>query len=184
MIFALQGERGEKKTNKQKTRRCLGGCESECPMQAIAFVIASEFCRKLPLTRQFKSLLMPLFLMGCFPVDFQDVKRPLRTKSVKRPIQAGQRPINEGKRPIKAKVLVGVSVGSLMGCFRAPLPWRKTAPLKRPIKRSMSNSAFSRTKLSQFDSQSHSHSLANSFATLNLSDPTEIPPPPPIARQV
>ena len=80
---------------------------------------------------------MPLFLMGCFPVDFQDVKRPLRTKSVKRPIKVGERPINEGKRPIKAKVLVGVSVGSLMGCFRAPPPWRKTAPLKRPIKRSM-----------------------------------------------
>ena len=84
-----------------------------------------------------KSLLMPLFLMGCFPVDFQDVKRPLRTKSVKRPIKVGKRPINEGKRPIKAKVLVGVSVGSLMDCFRAPPPWRKTAPLKRPIKRSM-----------------------------------------------
>ena len=77
--------------------------------------------------------------MGCFPVDFQDVKRPLRTKSVKRPIKVGKRPINEGKRPNKAKVLVGVSVGSLMGCFRAPLTWRKTAPLKRPIKRSMIN---------------------------------------------
>ena len=80
---------------------------------------------------------MPLFLMGCFPVDFQEVKRPFRTKSVKRPIKVGKRPINEGKRPIKAKVLVGVSVGCLMGCFRAPPPWRKTAPLKRPIKRSM-----------------------------------------------
>ena len=80
---------------------------------------------------------MPLFLMGCFPVDFQEVKRPLRTKSVKRPIKVGKRPINEGKRPIKAKVLVGVSVGCLMGCFRAPPPWRKTAPLKRPSKRSM-----------------------------------------------
>ena len=34
-------------------------------------------------------------------------------------------------------MLVGVSVRCLMGCFRAPLPWRKTAPLKRPIKRSM-----------------------------------------------
>ena len=85
----------------------------------------------------FKNLLMPLFLMGCFPVDFQEVKRPLMMKSVKRPIKVGKRPINEGKRPIKAKVLVGVSVGSLMGCFRAPPPWRKTAPLKRPIKRSM-----------------------------------------------
>ena len=84
-----------------------------------------------------RNLLMPLFLMGCFPVDFQDVKRPLRTKSVKRPIKVGKRPINEGKRPIEAKVLVGVSVGSLRGCFRARPPWRKTAPLKRPIKRSM-----------------------------------------------
>ena len=81
---------------------------------------------------------MPLFLMGCFPADFQEVKRPLRTKSVKRPIKVGKRPINKGKRPIEAKVLVGVSVGSLMGCFRAPQPCRKTAPLKRPIKRSMS----------------------------------------------
>ena len=85
-----------------------------------------------------KNLLMPLFLKkGCFPVDFEEVKRPLRTKSVKRPIKVGKRPINEGKRPIKAKVLVGVSVGCFMGCFRAPPPWRKTAPLKRPIKRSM-----------------------------------------------
>ena len=97
----------------------------------------------------FKSLLMPLFLMGCFPVDFQEVKRPLRTKSVKRPIKVGKRPINEGKRPIKAKVLVGVSVGSLMGCFRAPPPWRKTAPLKRPIKRSMITSGYRRQLRSQ-----------------------------------
>ena len=85
----------------------------------------------------FKNLLMPLFLMCCFPVDFQEVKRPLTTKSVKRPIKVGKRPINEGKRPINTKVLVGVSVGCLMGCFRAPPPWRKTAPLKRPIKRPM-----------------------------------------------
>ena len=74
---------------------------------------------------------MPLLLMGCFPVDFQEVKRPFRKKSVKRPIKVGKRPINEGKRPIKAKVLVGVSVGCLMGCFRAPPPWWKTAPLKK-----------------------------------------------------
>ena len=84
-----------------------------------------------------KNLLMPLFLMGCFPVDFQEVKRPLRTISGKRPIKVGKRPISEGKRPIKAEVLVGVSVGCLMGFFRAPPPWQKTAPLKRPIKRSM-----------------------------------------------
>ena len=70
---------------------------------------------------------MPLFLMGCFPVDFQEGKRPLETKSRKRPIKVGERPIKEGKRPVKG----------LMGCFWAPQPWRKTAPLKRPIKRSM-----------------------------------------------
>ena len=83
-----------------------------------------------------KNLLMPLLLMGCFPVNFQEVKRPLTTKLGKRPIKVGKRPIKE-KRPIKAMVLVGNSVGCLMGCFRAPPPWRKTAPLKRPIKRFM-----------------------------------------------
>ena len=58
---------------------------------------------------------------------------------MKRPIKVEKRPINEGKRPIEAVVLVGMSVGCLMGCFRAPRPWWKTAPLKRPIKRSMTN---------------------------------------------
>ena len=100
------------------------------------------WCTSGPHRAQIKNLLMPLFLMGCFPVDFQEVKRPLGTKSVKRPIKVGKRPINKGKRPIKAKVLVGVSIGSFMGCFRAPPPWRKTAPLKRPIKRSMNKSQW------------------------------------------
>ena len=80
---------------------------------------------------KFKNLLMPLLLMGCFPVDVQEVKRPLGTKSGKRPIMVGKRPIKEGKRPIKAMVLVGISVGCLMGCFRAPPPWRKTGPSKK-----------------------------------------------------
>ena len=116
--------------------------DSELPGRSIFSTAASFGCPNLARTQALsgpllKNLLMPLFLMGCFPVDFQEVKRPLRTKSVKRPIKVGKRPINEGKRPIKAKVLVGVSVGCLMGCFRAPPPWRKTAPLKRPIKRSM-----------------------------------------------
>ena len=81
-----------------------------------------------------KNLLMPLFLMGCFPATFQEVKRPLTTKSGKRPIKVGKRPVKEGKQPIKAMVLVGSSVGCLMGCFWAPPAWWKTAPL-RPIKR-------------------------------------------------
>ena len=98
-----------------------------------------------------------LFLMGCFPVDFQEVKRPLGTKSVKRPIKVGKRPINEGKRPIKAKVLVGVSVGSLMGCFRAPPPWRKTAPLKRPIKRSMKRGYIQCSPATKIGTRARSH---------------------------
>ena len=104
--------------------------KSQCMQQLLPLVseIASDF---------FKNLLMPLFLMGCFPVDFQEVKRPLKAKSGKRPIKGGKRPIKEGKRPIKAMVLVGISVGCLMGCLPAPPPWRKTAPLKRPIKGSM-----------------------------------------------
>ena len=57
------------------------------------------------------------------------------------PIKVGKRPIKEGKRPIKAMVLVGISVGCLMSCFRAPPPWRKTAPLKWLIKRSMTKIA-------------------------------------------
>ena len=73
--------------------------------------------------------------MGCFPVDFQEVERPLGAKSGKSPIKVGKRPIKEGKRPIKAMVLVGMSCSRLllMGCFPAPPPWRKTAPLKRLI---------------------------------------------------
>ena len=67
-------------------------------------------------------------LVGCLPVDFQEAKRPLRTKSGKRPIKVGKRPIKEGKRPIKPMMLVGISIGCLMGCFRAPPPWRTTAP--------------------------------------------------------
>ena len=45
---------------------------------------------------ELKNLLTPLFLMGCFPVDFQEGK-PLRTKSGKRPIEVGKPPIKEGK---------------------------------------------------------------------------------------
>ena len=69
-----------------------------------------------------KNLLMPLFLGCFFPLDFQEVKRPLRIKSGKCPIQVGKLPIKEGKRPIKVMVLVGISVGCLMGCFWAPPP--------------------------------------------------------------
>ena len=45
-----------------------------------------------------KNLLMPLFLMGCFPGDFQEGKRPIKAFR-ERPIKVGKRPIKEGKRP-------------------------------------------------------------------------------------
>ena len=67
---------------------------------------------------EIKNLLMPLFLLGCFPWDFQEGKQP---------IKVGKRPIKEGKRPINAN-------GQFSG---TPPKWWKTAPLKRPIKRSM-----------------------------------------------
>ena len=44
-----------------------------------------------------KNLLMPLFLMGCFPGDFQEGKRSMKALG-KRPIKEGKRPIKEGKR--------------------------------------------------------------------------------------
>ena len=124
-VTRMNAKRATTNTRSMRTNFCV--LEGDMTANDIA-----AFCPS-----KLKDLLMPLFLMGCFPVDFQEGKRPLRTKSVKRPIKVGKRPINEGKRPIKAKVLVGVSIGCLMGCFRAPPPWRKTAPLKRPIKRSM-----------------------------------------------
>ena len=85
----------------------------------------------------FREPLNAPFSMSCFSVDFQEVKRPLRTKSGKRPNKVGKRPIKEGKRPIKAMVLIGISIGCLTGCFQAPVPSRKTALLKRPIEKSM-----------------------------------------------
>ena len=114
---------------------------AETPFWHGGYRTSSSYARGMGIAQNLftliKNFLMPLFLMGCFPVHFQEVKRPLRTKSGKHPIEVGKRPVKEGKRPIKAMVLVGVSVACLMGCFRAPPPWRKTAPLKRPIKRSM-----------------------------------------------
>ena len=76
-----------------------------------------------------KNLLMPLLFMGCFPVDFRDVKTLLRTK---RPIKVGKLRIEEGKRPIRAIVLVGISAGCSMGCFGAPCHGRKQPPQKGP----------------------------------------------------
>ena len=65
------------------------------------------------------------FLNGLFSSGFSRGKtaKGLGAKS-------GKRPMKGGKWPIK----VGISVGCLTGCFPAPPPWRKTAPLKRPIK--------------------------------------------------
>ena len=68
-------------------------------------------------TNRLKNPVMPLFSTGCSPVDFQEVKRLLRTKSGIRPIEVGKRPIKEGKPPTKAMVLVGISVDCLMSAW-------------------------------------------------------------------
>ena len=68
-----------------------------------------------PLLRQ-EPLNAP-FLNGLFSRDLREGKRPLRTKSGKRPIKVRKRPIKDGNRPIKVMVLVGVSVGCLIGLF-------------------------------------------------------------------
>ena len=100
----------------------------------------SRFSKFSRISRKWTFLKRPLFqktpfsepdLMGCFPVDFQEVKQPLRAKSGKRPIKVRKRPIKEGKRPIKAMVLVGISVGCLMGCFLAPPAMVENGPSKK-----------------------------------------------------
>ena len=60
-----------------------------------------------------------------FPGIFKRENGPLR-HSGKRPTKVGKRLIKEGKRPINAN-----------GQFSGAPTWWKTAPLKRPIKRSM-----------------------------------------------
>ena len=98
----------ERKTPRKSNKARKGGADLSVPKTKSQSQIASGLgiarARSLEII---KNLLMPLFLMGCVPVDVQEVKRPPRTKSAKRPIKVGKRPIKEGKRPIKAMVLVG-----------------------------------------------------------------------------
>ena len=115
---------------------------------------------------EIKNLLMPLFLMRCFPMDFQEVKRPLQTKSGKRPIKVWKRPIKDGKRPIKAMVMVGISVVCWMGRFRAPPPWWKTASLKRPIKRPVFETMLSETVFDPFPDSGHLSILLRTWVGL------------------
>ena len=49
-----------------------------------------------------KNLLVSLFLMGGFPGDFQDGKRPNKALGETAHFQEGKRPTKEGKRPINA----------------------------------------------------------------------------------
>ena len=74
--------------------------------------------------RENQEPLNAFFLIGLFSLfssrSFQEVHRPLRTKSGKRPVKVGKRSIKEGKRPIEAMVMVGTSVGCLTSCFGAP----------------------------------------------------------------
>ena len=74
----------------------------------------------------------PFLKKGLFSRGFSKRENgPLRhsgSESGKRPIEEGKRPIKDGKRPINAN-----------GQFSGTPPWSKTAPLNRPIKRSMIN---------------------------------------------
>ena len=72
-----------------------------------------------------KNLLMPFSYWAIFQGIFKRENGPLR-HSRKQPIKVGKLPIKEGKRPISAN-----------GQFSGAPPWWKTAPLKRPILRSM-----------------------------------------------
>ena len=66
-----------------------------------------------------------LLLIGCFPGDCQERKRPINAFR-ERPNKVRKQPIKEEKRPIEVN-----------GQFSGTLPWWKTAPLKGPIRRSM-----------------------------------------------
>ena len=78
---------------------------------------------------------------------------------------SGKRAIKEGKRTIKAN-----------GLFSGALPWWKTAPLRRPIKRSMS--LYEKTGLTR--SKSHSQIASD----LHCGAPTAISTPPhPLQRR-
>ena len=72
--------------------------------------------------------------MGCFSGDFQEENGALR-HSEKRPIKVEKGPIEGGKRPISAN-----------GPFSGTPPWWKTALLKRPIKRSISDKELTRSE--------------------------------------
>ena len=78
-----------------------------------------------------KNLLMPLFLMGCFPLVFQEVKQPLRTKSVKRPIKVRKRPINEGETAHQGHGAGRHFSRLLNGLFSGTLAMVKNGPSKK-----------------------------------------------------
>ena len=78
------------------SRESPDSCESirtnratKLTMCALLFPYFSDFFIVLSSGSSLKSPQRPLFLMGCFPLHFQEVKRPLRTKSGKRPILEG-----------------------------------------------------------------------------------------------
>ena len=60
---------------------------------------------------------VPLFLMDCFPGDFQEGKRPMKAFGETAHIEVAERPIEDGKRPINKKMLLRKSEGNFSrGC--------------------------------------------------------------------
>ena len=85
---------------------------------------ANRFAKRVFL-KHFQEPLLPLFLMGCFPGDFQEGKLP--TKPFGKTTHQGRKTAHQGaETPINAN-----------GQFVGTHPCWKIAPLKRPIKRSM-----------------------------------------------
>ena len=76
-------------------------------------------------TRGCPAKILYVYWFFSFPI-FKRENGPLKDYGGKRPIKVGKRPMKAGKRPIEVN-----------GLFWGTPPEWKTAPLKRPIKRSM-----------------------------------------------
>ena len=79
----------------------------------LAILVAHDFSYPYPFVRSCQEPFSGPSLNGLFPrVCVFEVKQAIKANS-------GKRPIKVGKQPVEAMVLVGNSVGCLMGCFQA-----------------------------------------------------------------
>ena len=76
-----------------------------------------EKCRWKPFI---KNLLMGLFLMGCFAVDFQEGKLPLKTNSVNSPLRSRKGPLQSGKGPLRPRCWLALQPAAKWAVFGVP----------------------------------------------------------------